>query len=101
MTLRQDADNVVAKKALSDLEPTETARGSNLIEPTLAEIEEVVALIAGGKTAWQVKREWKRAGSHLSLTVGQIATIDQARKARIAETKAEEEVVDDGLEPSR
>lgn len=90
-------DEVLADKKIEDLEPAVPKPAvSNIITPTKAELESIVALMVAGKTDWEIKREFRRevttqsGKSYPGFTPGQLAEVRSAIEAKIAELKAAE-----------
>ena len=74
-------------KKLKDLKKVNVANVSNLIEPTQAEIELIIAALKDGKSYKEIKKEIRRevgAGKQ-GFSYAQIGEIDKAREKKVAE----------------
>jgi len=78
-------------KTLEDLESPKVEKGSNLIEPTKAMIEQVLTLLKEDKPLAEIKKTVKKKGTNLTLSLGQIKEILQAKQKKIAGLAAPEE----------
>lgn len=88
---------VISAKTLGELEPAAPkAAVPNILEPTKAEIESIIALMISGVDNWEIKRTVRRevdvkgTKAYPGFTQEQIKEIRAAVEARIAELKASE-----------
>ena len=79
-------------KKLEDLVATKVAKETTLIEPTQAEVEEIITALKEGKSFGEIKktirRVVKKEGKQISakgFSYGQIKEIDLGRNAKIVE----------------
>lgn len=84
-------ETVLEGKTLSDLDKVALPKGSNEIELDDDMISEILDLLAEGVTYGQIKNTVKKIGTELNPSTAQIKEIDEARLAKIAELKANEE----------
>lgn len=80
-------------KTLTDLERVKVS-GSNLIEPTKAEIESILAAFKNGDDILKIKKTIRRSkdGASLGFSMDQLRKIDASRRAKINELKNPVEV---------
>jgi len=95
----ENLDTALASKKLEDLEPVSTAVQSNLIEPTVAEIEAILTSLKEGKSYGEIKKTVRRViekeGKQTSaqgFSFGQIKEIDMARLNKLNELTPKEDV---------
>lgn len=74
-------------KKLEDLQTADPTVGSNLLEPTKAEIETILTALKDGKDYKEIKKTVRRDadGGKKGFSYGQIKEIDLARQAKIVE----------------
>lgn len=79
--------DALRNKTLADLKTIKPSGGSNLIEPTIAEIESILTALKDGKDHKEVSRTIFRTSNKakLSFSKSQIRKIDKARLRKIAE----------------
>jgi hypothetical protein len=87
-------NSVLESKTLEDLQSAPVLSGSNLIEPSVDTINQVLDCLKAGHSYLQAKRECVQLGPNgqkWTLSKGQIQQIDLARKAKIQELTPKEE----------
>jgi hypothetical protein len=87
-------------KKLSDLVKTSKEKGSNLIEPTKEEIEQILSLLQEGKEYKEIKKTVRRVegDSKFGFSYGQIKEVELGRLEKIKElTPVVKEIKDEKL----
>lgn len=82
-------NQVLESKTLEDLKAPEVKYGSNLIEPTTVMIEQAISMLKEGKGYSEIRKTVKKDGTKLSMSKGQIKTIHNAMRSKIAELTPE------------
>ena len=84
----------MADKKLADVESAPKGGGSNLIEPTKAEIESILTALKDGTSPQDIKKTFRRTvgESKLGFSFAQIKEIDDARLAKVAELTPKQDV---------
>jgi len=99
----ENLEKVLATKKLEDLTSTvKPTNGSNLIEPTEAEVELIVTELRKGTPYGEIKKTIRRADNKGSygFSFGQIKEIEQGMKAKVIELtpKPVEETIEEPKE---
>jgi|SaaInlLV_10m_DNA_2_1039722.scaffolds.fasta_scaffold122760_1 hypothetical protein len=83
----KELEKALKEKKLEDLKKVKTDSGSNLLEPTQAEIESILTALKDGKSYKEIKKEVRRevGVGKQGFSYGQIKEIDMAREAKVTE----------------
>ena len=83
----KNLDKALEGKKLEELKTIKSIGASNLIEPTQAEIELILAALKDGKSYKEIKKEIRRevGVGKQGFSYGQIKEIDLARQEKIVE----------------